>query len=191
MLLLDVLGTLVHEPFYVELPAFFGLTVDELIEAKDPTVWLEYELGRIEEEELFRRFFRDGREYDHRAMKACMVDAFHWLEGMEGLVAALHAAGHEMHAISNYSEWYRHIDERLALSRFLTMDFISCNLGVRKPDPGAWRIPLERLDVPPERCLFVDDREVNCEAARELGIETIHFTGAEQLRRELTGRGLL
>jgi FMN phosphatase YigB (HAD superfamily) len=42
--------------------------------------------------------------------------------------------------------------------------------------------------MPPERALFVDDRLENIDAARRLGIDTLHFTGGdriEELRRRL------
>jgi FMN phosphatase YigB (HAD superfamily) len=42
----------------------------------------------------------------------------------------------------------------------------------------------------PEECLFIDDREVNLECPRELGIKTILFTDAAQLRAELVGEGV-
>ena len=40
ILLLDVMGTLVYEPFHTELPAFFGMTLEELYAAKHPTAWI-------------------------------------------------------------------------------------------------------------------------------------------------------
>jgi putative hydrolase of the HAD superfamily len=54
--------------------------------------------------------------------------------------------------------------------------FVSC----RKPEPRIYEIMLERIAVPADQCLFVDDVEVNCEAARELGMSTVHFRYNEQ-----------
>jgi HAD superfamily hydrolase (TIGR01509 family) len=62
---------------------------------------------------------------------------------------------------------------------------------VRKPDPRAFRGPLARLGVAPEECLFIDDREVNCAAARAEGIPAVRFTSATELELELARRGLL
>lgn len=191
VLLLDVMDTLVYEPFYVEIPAFFGMSFEELLEAKHPTAWAEFESGTIDEETLLAKFFRDGRDFDHQGLKDCMRDAFRWVEGMEELVAELAGAGHELHALSNYAPWYAMIEERLRLSRFLSWSFVSCDMGVRKPHPEAFRGPVRALGVAPERCLFVDDREGNCRAARREGLEAIHFQGAGALRSELEGRALL
>jgi putative hydrolase of the HAD superfamily len=57
----------------------------------------------------------------------------------------------------------------------------SAFVGMRKPEPGIYELTLERLgDVRAEDCLFVDDLEVNCQAARELGMTAVRFDHAEQ-----------
>jgi len=58
--------------------------------------------------------------------------------------------------------------------------------GMRKPEPEIYQLTLERLGgIAPERCLFIDDTEVNCEAARELGIDAVHFRTNEQALAEI------
>jgi putative hydrolase of the HAD superfamily len=57
----------------------------------------------------------------------------------------------------------------------------SAFVGMRKPEPGIYELTLERLGgVAPERCVFVDDLELNCDAARDLGMATVRFETAEQ-----------
>ncbi len=185
------MDTLVREPFYDIVPAFFGVSLETLLREKHPSAWAEFERGEIDEAALRTRFFRDGRDYDHEGMKRAMVDAYAWLPGMQELSAELASAGFALHALSNYPDWYRLIEERLALSRFVAWSFVSCDMGVRKPDPRAYTLPLERLGVPAEECLFIDDRAANCEAASALGIDAIRFTGARELRSVLAQRGLL
>ena len=46
----------------------------------------------------------------------------------------------------------------------------SCEVGLRKPDPAIYRLAAERLGVPPERCLFLDDGAANVAAAEEVGM---------------------
>ena len=45
------------------------------------------------------------------------VDAYEYLEGMQALLEELRSAGVEMHAMSNYPQWYRRVDEKLGLHR--------------------------------------------------------------------------
>lgn len=106
---------------------------------------------------------------------------------MEPLLARLTQAGHAMHVLSNYPVWYRWIEERLALSRYVSWSFVSCHLGLRKPDPAIYERVAGQLRVPPAGCVFIDDRERNCEAARAVGMRAIRFRGdADELEHELS-----
>jgi FMN phosphatase YigB (HAD superfamily) len=49
---------------------------------------------------------------------------------------------------------------------------------------------LERLHAQPTECLFIDDNLVYLEGARKLGITTLQFTSAEQLKRDLGELGI-
>jgi len=66
-------------------------------------------------------------------------------------------------------------------------DFKTFSAEVRliKPDAAIYEHTLRGLGVKPEETLFVDDREINVQAARELGIRAVRFQSIEQLREEL------
>ncbi len=191
ILLWDVMGTLVHDPFFSEMPAFFGMSFEALLDAKHPSAWVQFELGELTEDDFLRRFFADGRHFDRRGFVDAVRSSYRWLPGLEDLLAELHAKGFEMHAFSNYPIWYRLIEERLNLSRFLDWTFVSCVTGVRKPDTEAYGRVLRELAVPAEQCLFIDDRAGNVEAARERGIDSLVFEGVGPLRASLGNAGLL
>ena len=184
-LLLDVMGTLVHEPFFTEVPKALGMSLQELLDAKHPTAWLEFERGEIDEETFASRFFADGRTYPHGAMRQAMVDAYDYLDGIEPLLQELKRAGCVMHLLSNYPIWYRLIEDKLRLSRYAAWSFVSCDMGVRKPDHVIYERAAATLGIAPEALTFVDDREENCIAAREVGMCAIRFESASQLRAEL------
>ena len=80
----------------------------------------------------------------------------------------------------------QHFDLREYFKAF----FSSCFLGLRKPDEAIYRAALNVTQCAPDECLFVDDREVNLECPRALGLHTIHFQDAMQLRRELVEKGV-
>jgi HAD superfamily hydrolase (TIGR01509 family) len=191
VILIDVMDTLVQEPFFERAPRFLGLTLDELMQAKHPTVWAEFECGEIDEPTMLARFFRDQRPFDGAGLKHALTCDYRWVPGMEALLAELAARSHEIHALSNYPHWYRLIEEQLGLERYLCWSFVSCDTGVRKPDARAFTGALETLGAEPGQCLFIDDREANCAAARSVKIDAILFTGAHELGRELARRGLL
>ena len=68
--------------------------------------------------------------------------------------------------------------------------FSSCYLHTRKPEEMIFRIALEVTQRPAEECVFIDDRPLNLENPRKLGITTIHYKNAEQLRAELKKCGV-
>ncbi len=185
------MGTLVYEPFFEEVPRALGMSLEELLAAKHPTAWVEFERGEIDEATLKARFFADGRTYPHDTMRAAMVEAYRLLDGIEPVLDTLRERGHAMHLLSNYPVWYRLIEEKLELSRWAAWSFVSCDLGLRKPDPAIYRLAAARLGAAPEKLLFVDDRRANCRAAEALGMDTVLFESAAQLRAELARRGLL
>lgn len=54
---------------------------------------------------------------------------------------------------------------------------LSYQVGVVKPQPEIYQIMLERLNLSPNECIFVDDQMDYCLGARALGINTVHFRG--------------
>ena len=80
--------------------------------------------------------------------------------------------------------------EKFGLRRYFPVFFSSCFLGLRKPDEAIYRMVLQISQRTPEECLFIDDREINLECPRELGIKTLLFKDAAQLRKELLSHGL-
>ena len=75
--------------------------------------------------------------------------------------------------------------EAFDLRRNFEVFFSSCYLGSRKPEESIFRIALEVTQRPPEKCIFVDDRALNLEVPRRLGMHVIHYQDAAQLRSEL------
>ena len=61
----------------------------------------------------------------------------------------------------------------------------SCYVGLRKPEEALYRLALDLTQRPPHECLFVDDRALNTQCARLVGIHTVDYRGADDLRRRL------
>ena len=191
-ILWDVMDTLVVDPFRHIMPRFFGMTLAELLEHKHPTAWARFERSELSEPEFLASFFKDGRRYDTEGFKAVVRQGYEWIAGVEPVLAALRERGVPMHALSNYPEWYRWIEERLGLSRYLSGSFVSCHTTIRKPEPAAYRHAARELGLAPGELLFIDDREANCDGARSVGMQALRFDGdVGELRRALGAAGLL
>ena len=57
---------------------------------------------------------------------------------------------------------------------------ISGDEGMRKPDPKIYELGAERIGLPPEDCIFVDDLKGNLKPARAMGMATVHHTSAAE-----------
>ncbi len=66
----------------------------------------------------------------------------------------------------------------------------SYQLRMAKPDPAIYRHILAELRVDTGEALFLDDKLVNIEAARALGMKAIQFSTVEKLREDLSASGL-
>lgn len=191
VVLLDVLGTLVHDPFFVEVPRALGMTFEQVVKAKHPTAWVSFEFDDLTEAEFLERFFADGRRYDQEALKRAFADAFRYVDGVEKVLRELKAAGVRPHLFSNYPRWYEWIERRLELSRYADWTFVSCRTRRRKPDAEAFLHAARTLEATPGDCVFIDDSAANVEAAARLGMAAYRFQDATRLRADLRRSGVL
>ena len=91
---------------------------------------------------------------------------------------------------NNVREWEPHWRSKLPdIDEIFEVVVDSAFVGMRKPDPGIYHLTLERLGdgFRPEECVFVDDTDVNCDAAAALGMRTVRFRDADQAVAELEG----
>ena len=63
--------------------------------------------------------------------------------------------------------------------------------SVAKPDPAIFALLIDRYRLDPAATVFVDDSPRNVEAATAAGLQAVLFTGADDLRRDLSRLGLL
>jgi 2-haloacid dehalogenase len=113
--------------------------------------------------------------------------------GMHALVGELDARGVPLFAITNFSAdfWqpFRAREEAF-FCRFRDI-VVSGEEKLLKPDPAIYYLALDRFGLNPADALFVDDRLVNVEGARAVGMHGHLFTSADELRARLAEEGLL
>jgi putative hydrolase of the HAD superfamily len=71
------------------------------------------------------------------------------------------------------------------LREYFQLAISSCYVGLRKPDPAIYRCALDLLGRPPQRVLFIDDRQQNVDGAAKAGMKAIRFERTDALRAEL------
>ena len=80
--------------------------------------------------------------------------------------------------------------QKFQLRNYFEAFFSSCYLGVRKPDAGIYQLALKITQCEPAECILIDDRGLNLECARELGMHAIQFQNVAQLREDFARFGI-
>jgi len=152
-------------------------------------LWDELDLGVRETEDVINEMKAQVPEYQKE------INIF--FDGIVDIIASypysrqwildLKAAGYKVYLLSNYP---RDIFSLHARTRFTFVDVVDGMVvsgfeKVSKPDPAIYKLLFDRYDLRPEECLFTDDRPVNIEAARKLGMTAVLFTGYDTVRPQI------
>jgi putative hydrolase of the HAD superfamily len=116
----------------------------------------------------------------------------HFFGGLEPnteLLARLHRAHEDGIRLAlltnNIREWEPHWKAMVDRLELFEVVIDSSAVGMRKPDPRIYELALERLGLPAQACVLVDDMELNCDAAVALGMHAVRFVDNEQALAEL------
>ncbi len=170
----------------------FGAAMQAAAAAGDGEIPLyKLERGEITEPE-FLELMRDGLEprLGHRPelhrFREVFFEALDPNEPMIELMRECRRGGRRMAMLTNnVQEWEPLWRTMLPVDEIFETVVDSGFVGYRKPERQIYEITLERLGLPAGACLFVDDLEVNCDAARELGFATVHYRDPEQASAEV------
>lgn len=115
------------------------------------------------------------------------------VHGMFPLLEELNTRGHQLALLSNHGqEWVDHLEQQYPrLRELFPVRLYSHQLHLTKPNPQVFRRALEELNAHAGQTLFIDDMHKNLTAAAGLGIRTLPFYTAHQLRQALTAQGYL
>jgi len=175
-----------------ELAQQFRLDWDEF-EDRHELVVTAFETGRLAlDAYLDRTIFYRPREFTRDEIKSFMFEQSQPDVSTMALMARLAATGEYFLATLNNEsrELNLYRIERFALKKHFAVFFSSCFLGMKKPDEEIYVKALEISQRQAEECVFVDDRALNLDAPRRLGMQTIQFQNAAQLERDLGALGL-
>jgi putative hydrolase of the HAD superfamily len=108
-------------------------------------------------------------------------------EPMIELMRSLKDRGFRMALLTNnVREWEPLWRSMLPVDEIFEVIVDSAFVGTRKPESEIFELTLERLgEVSPSECIFIDDTDVHCEAARKLGIRAVQFESNEQAIGEI------
>jgi putative hydrolase of the HAD superfamily len=152
----------------------------------------ELEKGRVSEADFLERLGEELEpELGHRPQmhrfREIYFQALHPNGPMIELMRELKASGYRMALLTNnVREWEPHWRSMLPVDEIFEQVVDSAFVDCRKPELAIYELTLERLGgVSAEACLFVDDADVNCDAARQLGMTAVRYRGNDQAIPEI------
>ncbi len=184
----DLMDTVFRDPFREALEAATGLSLTELFERREPGVYPAFERGELDEDAYWAHYADAGIAVDPVAFHEVRHEGIEFLPGMRQLLDELD--GRIVRATaSNYPVWVEELAAGPLKGRFEHI-VASYHLGVRKPDAAFYERLLERIELPADEVLFIDDRDENVAGAQAVGIASHHFEDAPTLRAWLSAQGV-
>jgi putative hydrolase of the HAD superfamily len=175
-----------------------GISVEALGEAMG-AIWerggshplFELETGRMTESAFLSDLgaelaVRTGHEVTLHGFGERYFEHLHPNEPLIEYMRSLRGRGYRMAiCTNNVREWEPLWRAMLPVDEIFDVVVDSGFVGMRKPEPEIYKLTLQRLGVRADHALLVDDIELNCDGARELGMQAVWFRDSEQAISEI------
>jgi epoxide hydrolase-like predicted phosphatase len=154
--------------------------------------------NRIDRGDNFEQCISDlQKEHPEYAKEIALYDSRYHdmvgdaLHGMPALLTNLKVRGYHLYGLTNWSYKVYAVMERVPLFRVLDGSVVSSEEHMIKPDERIYQRIVSKFGLTPSECLFVDDRQININAALACGMHAILFKNSEQLSLEMKSIGIL
>jgi putative hydrolase of the HAD superfamily len=168
-----------------------GKAMQAATEANGQNPLFQMERGEISEDDFLAQLTEClepllGHRPEMHRFKEIYFEALQPNPPMIDLMRELKEAGYRMAMLTNnVKEWEPLWRSMLPVDEIFELVVDSAFVGCRKPESRIYAITLERIGLPADACLFVDDVKVNCEGAERAGIAAVHFQENEQAIAEI------
>jgi putative hydrolase of the HAD superfamily len=148
----------------------------------------DFETGRVTMDEYLRRtvFYREHLFTLADFRKFMFDQSQPFPESLDFLKKLAQTRRYMLAALNNEStELNEYRIHTFRLRDYFEAFFSSCYLALRKPNVEFYKLALKITQRAPEECVMIDDRGLNLETAREIGMHTIQVKSLAQLRADL------
>lgn len=155
--------------------------------------WNEFDRGVLDTKGIIDGFVKNDPEIEKE-----IRDAFSDMSGLLRKrertipwIKSLKKAGYRVLVLSNFSK--EALEANLFMNEFLDEvdgGILSYKDKVIKPDPAIYKLLMDRNNLVPSECVFIDDIERNINAAKALGMNGIVFKDYDQVEADLAALGV-
>ena len=113
------------------------------------------------------------------------------IEGTIDVIKELRANGYETLFLSdNVKDAIDHLQKKYKFADNFDDGLYSHQIGIRKPNPILYQCLLKKTKSEPKQCVYIDDKPLYLEPAKDMGMLTTHFVNPTSLREALYFAGL-
>lgn len=147
-----------------------------------------YEIGRISlDDYLDTVVFNNPRDFIREDLRAFIFaqstelpDMLQWFKDWK------QACGFRVISINNEGkELNDYRIQKFELHQCFDAFVSSCDVGMRKPDPGIFKLAMGIAQASPQQCVYFDDRPLLVQAAQQSGIQSFHHKGFSSTKKIL------
>lgn len=140
--------------------------------------WLEVDAGRITEDEatdIFKRELPAELQPKIEKIMTTWPEEVIYFPKMLAFMKDMHQKGYHLFALSNTGMRFANYLMSTDYGKYFEGEVFSAAEKLMKPDPKIYQILLNRYQLVPDECLFIDDRPENTETAQKLGMHVFTF----------------
>lgn len=149
--------------------------------------WVELDRGTLTRDEALQKIYSRNPNYKRLLENnSNFMPVLSPIEENTSLLEALKERGYHLYYLTNYhDDLFEKCFEAYNFFHHFEGGVVSAHVKLIKPQPEIYRTLLEKYDLNPTECLFIDDSEQNTIAAESLGISTIHLDNQKELKAKL------
>lgn len=157
-------------------------------------IWQLLDKGVISKEEAYKTICSRLPDNLHGDCKRILDNWYNNLDEIPDtlkLMKDLKVNNYNIYILSNFNCDYHKEIENLGITKFLSGQIVSSEEKCLKPDKEIYLKLFDRYNLNPTECYFIDDKEENIEAGKNLGMNGFVFKdNIEELKIDLINKGV-
>ena len=185
-------GKMLPSGVHLDIAKKLNVSIDQYIDSIETNYALAIE-GKISREKVISIFSKNLKTSPKRLEKLYIKYYRKYLKQNKQLFKQafkLKKQGYEIAVLSD--QWPLSKEALMPTKYYKNFDvkIVSCEVGIRKPNPKIYKILFKKLNLSPKQTLFIDNQKWNINPAKKLGMKTILFKDNKQLFQNKTWKGL-
>lgn len=151
----------------------------------------ELQYGKLSEDEFWKNFIElTNLDLDVEFLKKSVRKVLVIKPEMMNILNSL-KSNYKIALLSNFAkELSEYLIKKYNLNKIFDAMFWSFEKGIKKPSAESYTQVINKFNVKPSECIFIDDRERNIEGAKNVGMNAILYKNTDQMRIELKKFGV-